>query len=116
MISSLSLLLNVDLEKYIISNEHCICLEQIYQEVILPLNQPSLNEYFDCSACGKNAPLAGSVQYGKHRLCNSCVLLAETGFALKKFDNIQALIDAMEDKRLEELCDFIKKDEAKGNN
>ena len=36
--------------------------------------------------------------------------------ALKKFDDIQALIDAMEDKRLEELCDFIKKDEASENN
>lgn len=79
-------------------------------------NPNSLNEYFDCSACGKSAPLAGSIQYGKYRLCNSCVLLAETGFALKKFDDIQTLIDAMEDKRLEELCDFIKKDSAKENN
>ena len=46
MISSLSLLLNVDLEKYIMPSEHCICLEQIYKEVVLPLNQPVLNEYF----------------------------------------------------------------------
>lgn len=90
-------------------------VEQMFKDDVEE-NPDSLNEYFDCSACGKNAPLAGSVQYGKYRLCNSCVLLAETGFALKKFNNIQALIDAMEDKRLEELCDFIKKNEAKGNN
>ena len=90
-------------------------VEQMYKDDIEE-NPDSQYEYFDCSACGKNAPLAGSVQYGKYRLCNSCVLLAEAGFALKKFDNIQTLIDAMEDKRLEELCDFIKKDEASENN
>ena len=91
-------------------------VEQMFKDDV-DENPDSLNEYFDCSACGKNAPLAGSIQYGKYRLCNSCVLLAETGFAaLKKFDDIQALIDAMEDKRLEELCDFIKKDEASKNN
>ena len=90
-------------------------VEQMFKDDV-DENPDSLNEYFDCSACGKNAPLAGSIQYGKYRLCNSCVLLAETGFALKKFDDIQALIDAMEDKRLEELCDFIKKDEASENN
>ena len=68
------------------------------------------NEYFDCSACGKNKCMAGSIQYGKYRLCNDCVLLAETGFALKKIKTIQELIDAMEDKRLSEICDFIKRD------
>jgi len=43
-------------------------------------------------------------------------LLAETGFALKKFDNIQKLIDAMEDNRLEELCDYIRTEELKRDN
>ncbi len=74
------------------------------------------NEYFDCSACGKNKCMAGSIQYGKYRLCNDCVLLAETGFALKKIKTIQELIDAMEDKRLSEICDFIKRDINAQNN
>ena len=74
-------------------------------------NPDSANEYFQCDACGIDAPLAGSIQYGHYRLCNDCVLLAETGFALKKFETIQDLIDAMEDKRLEEECAFIKADE-----
>jgi len=73
-------------------------------------------EFFDCSACGKNKCFAGSIQYGKYRLCNDCVLLAETGFALKKIKTIQELIDAMEDKRLAEICDFIKKDSNAHNN
>ena len=68
-------------------------------------------EYFDCSCCGKSKPYAGSIKYGEYRLCNDCVVLAETGFALKKFDNVQALIDAMEDNRLEEICSFIKNEQ-----
>lgn len=79
-------------------------------------NPDILNEYFDCSACGKSKCMAGSIQYGPHRLCNDCVLLAETGLKLKKFKSIDDLIDAMEDKRLEELCNFIKKDEQAQNN
>lgn len=102
------------------SNEEIVAnMQQVVEQMFnddVEENPDCLNEYFDCSACGKSAPLAGSIQYGQYRLCNSCVLLAETGFALKKFDNIQTLIDAMEDKRLEELCDFIKKDSAKDNN
>ena len=74
-------------------------------------NPDSANEYFQCDACGIDAPLAGSIQYGHYRLCNDCVLLAETGFALKKFKTIQDLIDAMEDKRLEELCKYVKEEE-----
>ena len=79
-------------------------------------NPDVVNEFFDCSACGQNKCLAGSIQYGKYRLCNDCVLLAETGFALKKTKDIQELIDAMEDKRLTEICDFIKKDFDAHNN
>ena len=78
---------------------------------------PSLaDEIFECSCCGKSQPLAGSIQYGKYRLCNNCVILAETGFALGKFKNADDLIKAMEDSRLEELCNYIKQDENKKNN
>ncbi len=73
-------------------------------------------EMFECSCCGRTKPLAGSVQYGKYRLCNDCVLLAETGFAIGKFKNAQELIKAMEDTRLEEMCEFIKQNEAKESN
>ena len=67
------------------------------------------------------APPAAKMPLLQARYCmanTACVtlLLAETGFALKKFTDIRSLIDAMEDRRLEELCDFIKKDEAAENN
>lgn len=75
-------------------------------------NPDIINEVFDCDCCGKTQCMAGSVEYSKHyRLCNDCVLFAEIGFALKKFTSVQDLVDAMEDKRLEELCNFIKTDE-----
>ena len=79
-------------------------------------NPDIINEYFDCSACGEYKCMAGSIQYGKYRLCNDCVVLAESGFKLKKIKDIQELIDAMEDKRLEVMCDFIKRDENSINN
>lgn len=78
-------------------------------------NPDLANEYFECNCCGQTKSLAGSIQYDKYRLCNECVLLAEIGFALHKFDNIQSLIDAMEDNRLEEFCEYIKNEEAKSN-
>ena len=79
-------------------------------------NPDIVNEYFDCSACGKNKCMAVSIQYSEYRLCNDCVVLAEVGFKLKKIKNIQELIDAMEDNRLETICDFIKKDSNAHNN
>lgn len=80
-------------------------------------NPDIVNEFFDCDCCGENKCLAGSVEYSKtHRLCNDCVLFAELGFALKKFSSVQDLIDAMEDKRLEGLCEYIKEEENKLNN
>lgn len=79
-------------------------------------NPDIVNDFFDCSCCGKNMCMAGSIQYGDSRLCNDCVLFAEVGFELKKFNSIQDLVDAMEDKRLEEICDFIKKEEVKKSN
>ena len=79
-------------------------------------NPAILDEFFDCSCCGKNKCLAGSIQYGNSRLCNDCVLLAEVGLKLKKFKDVDDLIVAMEDKRLEAVCDFIKIDEASQQN
>lgn len=69
-----------------------------------------VEDFFDCDCCGANKCLAGSIQYGDYRLCNDCVLYAEIGFELKKLNSIQDLIDVMEDKRLEQICDFIKND------
>ena len=73
-------------------------------------------ELFECSCCGKTKMLAGSIQYGKYRLCNDCVLLAETGLAIGKFKNIDELVKAMEDTRLQEMCEFIKQQEKRENN
>ena len=102
------------------TNEEIIAeMQQVVAQMVLDdleENPDCADEYFDCDCCGKNKCLAGSIQYGEHRLCNDCVLLAETGFALKKIKTIQELIDAMEDKRLSEICDFIKKDSNAHNN
>lgn len=93
-------------------------MQQVANQMViddLEENPDLANEYFDCDCCGKSKPLAGSIQYNNYRLCNDCVLLAETGFALKKFKDIQELIDAMEDSRLEEICEFIKSEELRKN-
>ncbi|MBE7712858.1 MAG: hypothetical protein E7Z87_03855 [Cyanobacteria bacterium SIG26] len=99
------------------SNEEIIEeMQLVVQQMViddLEENPDCADEYFDCQCCGKNKCLAGSIQYGEYRLCNDCVLLAETGFALGKFTDIQSLIDAMEDSRLEEICQFIKDEESR---
>lgn len=99
------------------SNEEVINeMQQVVQQMViddLEENPDIANDFFDCDCCGKNKNLAGSIQYGDYRLCNDCVLLAETGFALGKIKDIQDLMDAMEDKRLEELCKFIKEEEVR---
>ena len=79
-------------------------------------NPDSANEYFDCDCCGKNKCLAGSIEYEGYRLCNDCVLLAETGFALGKIKSVKELIDAIEDKHLEALANFVKEEEKRLNN
>ncbi len=94
-------------------------MQQVVNQMVIDdmeENPDMANEYFECNCCGKTKSLAGSIQYGKYRLCNDCVLLAETGFALEKFKDIQDLIDAMEDKRLEEICEFIKSEEKRQSN
>ena len=79
-------------------------------------NPDSEIETFECDCCGKQKYLAGSIEYSGYRLCNDCVLLAETGFALNKINKIEELIDAMDDTRLEGLCNIIKEEERKRNN
>ena len=79
-------------------------------------NPDSANEYFQCDACGQEAALTGSIQYGNYRLCNNCVLLAEVGFELGQLKNIEELIDKMEDKRLEADCEFLKQQDQRLNN
>lgn len=93
-------------------------MQQVVAQMViddLEENPEIANEYFECDCCGKNKSMAGSIGYGTYRLCNDCVLLAETGFALGKFTDIQALMDAMEDNRLKELCQFIKDEEVRKN-
>ena len=79
-------------------------------------NPDSANEYFQCDACGQDAPLAGSIQYGHYRLCNDCVLLAEVGFELGQLKDIEELIDKMDDKRLEADCEFLRREQSRMEN
>jgi len=74
------------------------------------------NEFFTCDACGGTKSLAGSVQYNQYRLCNDCVLLAEVGFELGQIKEIDELINAMEDRRLEADCEFLKQEEKRLQN
>ena len=79
-------------------------------------NPDIVDEYFDCDCCGEHKCLAGSIEYDGYRLCNDCVLLAETGFALGKIKTTEDLIASIEDKHLEALCDFIKQEEKREQN
>ena len=106
--------------KPIMNNEKII---QDMQQVVWQMklddieeNPDSEFEMFDCSACAKEKPLAGSIQYSKYRLCNDCVLLYEIALKLNKIKNIEEFMEKTEEKRLEALCDFIKKDKQKENN
>ena len=79
-------------------------------------NPDSEFEMFDCQCCGCEKPLAGSVVYEGIRLCNDCVLLAETGFALNKISSISELLHNMEDRKLEEQCSFLMKESQEEKN
>ncbi len=96
-------------EQEVIEEMQQVCEQMILDDI--EENPDCENEYFDCACCGQYKSLAGSIRYGEYRLCNDCVLLAEVSFELKKIKDIQELIDKMEDKRLEAMCDFIKKDQ-----
>ena len=93
------------------------------QQVILQMklddieeNPNSEFEMFTCSACAKEAMLAGSIQYSKYRLCNDCVLLYETALKLNKVKNIDEFMEHTEEKLLETMCNYIKQDSLKENN
>ena len=93
------------------------------QEVVLQMklddieeNPNSEFEFFNCSACAKTSPLAGSILYSKYRLCNDCVLMYEAALKLNKVKNIEDFMKTMEEKRLETICDFIKQDKLKEEN
>ena len=92
--------------------------EVIYQMKIddIEENPDSEFEMFDCSACAKEKPLAGSIQYSKYRLCNDCVLLYELALKLGKVQNIDEVLLKTEDNRLQTMIDFITKDELKEKN
>ena len=79
-------------------------------------NPAIIDEYFDCDCCGEHKCLAGSIEYEGYRLCNDCVLIAETSFALGKIKSVQELINAIEDKNLEKLCEFVKQEEMREKN
>lgn len=79
-------------------------------------NPDIVDETFDCDCCGENKPLAGSIEYEGYRLCNDCVLIAETGFALNKIKSVTELIGAIEDKNLERLVEFVRAEEKSQNN
>ena len=90
--------------KPIMNNEKII---QDMQQVVWQMklddieeNPDSEFEMFDCSACAKEKPLAGSIQYSKYRLCNDCVLLYETALKLNKIKNIEEFMEKTEEKRL----------------
>ncbi|MDD3593620.1 MAG: hypothetical protein PHX18_03230 [Candidatus Gastranaerophilales bacterium] len=73
-------------------------------------------EEFQCDCCAKTAARAGSIPYGDKVFCNECVLFAEIALALGKVKNSAEIIKFMEDKRLEELCEYIKTDITSHNN
>ncbi len=79
-------------------------------------NPDIAEEYFDCDCCGEHKCLAGSIEYEGYRLCNDCVLIAETGFALGKIKSVQELIDAVEDKNLEKLCEYLRQEQQREKN
>ena len=103
-------------------NEELEFIKQM-QEVVAIMKEDDINdnpdsefEEFQCDCCAKTAPVAGSVMYGDKHFCNDCVLYAEIALGLGKAKDAQEIIKLMEDKRLEELCKYIKSEEARKNN
>ena len=76
-------------------------------------NPDSEFEEFQCDCCAKTASVAGSILYGDKHFCNDCVLVAEIAMGLGKVKDASEVIGLMEDKRLEELCNYIKDEEKK---
>ena len=105
----------MDRKKEDVVKEMQLVVEQMKKDDIDD-NPDSEKEFFQCDACGEETCLAGSIQYGDYRLCNDCVLLAEVGFELGQIKDIQELIDAMEDKRLESDCNYINREDSRYTN
>lgn len=74
-------------------------------------------ELFSCSCCGLDKPKAGSVMYTMDIIfCNDCALLSEIAFATKKISDITDFMAQMEDKKLENLCEYVKQEQSRLNN
>lgn len=93
--------------------QHMQEVVSIMKEDDIAENPESEFEEFQCDCCAKNATVAGSVLYGDKHFCNDCVLYAEIAFGLGKAKTAEEIITLMEDKRLEELCNFIKSEESR---
>lgn len=75
-------------------------------------NSPeSAQEDFQCDCCGNVSKLAGSIIYNETLYCNDCVLLTETSLALKLIQTPEDMINAMEDKRFENVYNSIFSDD-----
>ena len=103
-----------DKELEIIKEMQAVAAQMVADDI--EENPDSVEEYFNCDCCAKSAPFAGSIMYSNYRLCNDCVLIAEISFALKKIETIHDLLENMEDKRLEELCQYVKQSDNSQNN
>lgn len=80
-------------------------------------NPDSEFELFSCSCCGEDKPKAGSIMYTMDIiLCNDCALLSEIAFSMKKISDISEFMEQMEDKKLANLCEYIKKEQSRLNN
>ena len=80
-------------------------------------NPDSEFELFSCSCCGEDKPKAGSIMYSMDIiLCNDCSLLSEIAFSTKKIKNISEFLKQMEDKKLENLCNYVKTEQSRLNN
>ena len=91
-------------------------MEQMKQDDIEE-NPASEYELFSCSCCSLDKPKAGSIMYSMDIiLCNDCALLAETDFALNKIKDINEFMENTEDKRLANLCEYIKQEKSRENN
>lgn len=105
------------------SREDIIELTETIQQSVDQMKRDDIDEAgefafdeFQCECCGDSKIMAGSVVYESKRLCNECVLFAEVAFATGKIKRIQELIDKMEDKRLETLCQAAKELEEESAN
>lgn len=93
------------------------------QQAVSQMKEDDIAEYgenafeeFNCECCGEDKIIAGSMFYDGKRLCNDCVLLMEISLGLGKINNVDELIIQMEEKRLENLCEYIKQEKKSLNN